>query len=431
MPIQSNLLIQHAMVVDPSQKLNGKMDIRIHDGRIAEIAPTLMAGEGEEVFDATGLTAVPGLVDVHVHFREPGDEEEETIASGCAAAAAGGYTSVACMPNTDPAMDSESHMTFVYLRAQKSGLCRVYPVGAVTKGREGKELAEMGSMVRGGAVAFSDDGTAIPNAGIARRAFEYAHMLDKPIMEHCEDKSLAGKGVMHEGPVSTRLGLPGIPAEAEEMIVSRDIMLSNLTGARVHLQHLSTAGSVELVRRAKAQGLPVTAEVTPHHLTLTDEDVCGYDPSFKMNPPLRTVKDIDALIAGLKDGTIDMIASDHAPHAQEEKEIEFSFAAFGALGLESTVGVILTHLYHTGKMTLEELVPALSTAGARLLGVDGGTLAVGGPADVTLLDLNRKWTIDVNQFKSKSRNCPFHGQECTGKVAGTILAGRIVYRDEK
>ena len=424
----AELLIQGAHVVDPSRQLNGVMDIRIRNGVFAEIAPGLAPLAGEEVFDAKGLTAVPGLVDVHVHFREPGDEEEETIASGCASAAAGGFTSVACMPNTEPAMDSESSMSFVYLQAQKSGLCRVYPVGAITKGRGGQELAEMGSMVRGGAVAFSDDGTAIPTAGLARRAFEYAKMLDRPIMEHCEDKSLAGKGVMHEGIVSTRLGLAGIPSEAEEVIVSRDIMLSRLTGARLHLQHISTIGSVELLRRAKAEGLPVTAEVTPHHLTLTHEDVRGYDPSFKMNPPLRTMADIRALVDGLRDGTIDMIASDHAPHAQEEKEVEFSYAAFGAIGLESTVGVILTRLIHGRELTMEQLVPAMTTAPAKLLGIDAGSMRPGAPGDVALLDIHRKWVIDATAFRSRSRNCPFHGMPCTGRTMATVLGGRVVYR---
>jgi dihydroorotase len=423
----SELLIKNGRVVDPSQELDKVVDIRVKDGKIAEVGEGL-SGE-EDVVDASGKIVIPGMVDVHVHFREPGDEEEETIASGSASAAAGGFTSVACMPNTEPAMDTESDMSFVFLQAQKAGLCNVYPIGAITKGREGKELSEMGSMVRGGAVAFSDDGTAVPTAGTLRRAMEYARMLDKPIMEHCEDLSLAGKGVMDEGLVSTQLGLPGIPAEAEEMIVSRDIMLADLTGARLHIQHVSTKGSVEQVRVAKKNGLKVTAEVTPHHLALTSEDVRGYDPSFKMNPPLRSEEHVRACIEGLKDGTIDMIASDHAPHTQGEKEVEFSFAAFGAIGLESTLAVILTKLVHTGEITLNELLPRFTTEPAKLIGIDEnkGHLRLGADADIAIFDINHEWTIDPADFKSKSRNCPFAGMKCRGKNMATILGGRVVY----
>lgn len=422
----ADLLIKNAFVLDPSQGLEGKSDIKIIDGKIAEIAPEINASD-IEVFDAKGLTAVPGLIDVHVHFREPGDEEEETIASGCASAVAGGFTSVACMPNTEPPMDSESSMSFVYLQAQKAGLCNVYPVGAITKERAGKELAEMGSMVRGGAVAFSDDGSSVPTAGVLRRAMEYSVMLNKPIMEHCEEPTLASKGVMHEGEVSTSLGLPGIPSEAEDMIVARDIMLAELTGARLHIQHVSTSGSVRQIKLAKENGLEVTAEVCPHHLFLTDENVKGYDSSFKMNPPLRPEKDRLACIEGLKNGTIDMVASDHAPHSKEEKAIEFSYAAFGAIGLESTVGVLLTNLVKPGLMSLKELLPRLTTAPAKLLGIDKGVLKKGFDADIALLDLDKKWIINPDEFASKSRNCPFAGMECTGRNVATVVAGKIVY----
>ncbi|MHC4872599.1 MAG: dihydroorotase [Planctomycetota bacterium] len=422
----SDLLIKNGTVLDPSEGLDGKSDIRIIDGKIAEIAPGLDGGK--EVIDAEGLTVVPGLIDVHVHFREPGDEGEETIASGCASAVAGGFTSVACMPNTDPAMDSESSVSFVYLQAEKAGLCNVYPVGAITKGRDGKELAEMGSMVRGGAVAFSDDGTSVTTAGVLRHAMEYSLMLDKPIMEHCEEPTLAGKGVMHEGEISTSLGLPGIPAEAEEMIVSRGIMLAKLTGARLHIQHVSTAGSIKLVKLAKEEGLKVTAEVCPHHLLLTDECVKGYNSYFKMNPPLRPESDRLACVEGLKDGTIDMVASDHAPHSEEEKAIEFSYAAFGAIGLESTVGVLLSGLVDKGVMTLKELLPRLTTAPAELLGIDRGSLKVGSSADLALLDLEQKWTIDPELFASKSRNCPFAGMECKGRNVITVVDGKVVYK---
>ncbi|MHC4885935.1 MAG: dihydroorotase [Planctomycetota bacterium] len=423
----ANLLIQNGTVIDPSQGLNDRVDLRVVEGRVAEIAPGLTPKEGEVCYDASGCTVVPGLVDAHVHFREPGNEEVETMASGAAAAAAGGFTSVACMPNTDPAMDNETSMSFVALRAQQAGLCNIYPVGAITKGRKGTELAEMGSMVRGGAVAFSDDGSAVPTAGVLRRAMEYANMLGRVVMEHCEDLSLAGRGVMHEGEISARLGLPGIPAEAEEMIVARDIMLANLTGARLHLQHLSTAGSVEQVRQAKARGLRVTAEVTPHHLFLTHEDVTGFDPSFKMNPPLRTHTDTAACLAGVRDGTIDMISSDHAPHATADKEVEFSAAAFGAIGLESTLGMVLTNIVHRGEMSLEDLLPRLTTAPAALIGIDRGTLKPGVVGDVTVVDVEATWTIDPDRFASKGRNCPFAGRECRGRPVATFLRGRQVY----
>jgi dihydroorotase len=286
----------------------------------------------------------------------------------------------------------------------------------------------MGSMVRGGAVAFTDDGSSVPSAGVLRRAMEYAGMLDRPILEHCEDPSLAGGGVMHEGVVSTRLGLTGIPAEAEEMIVARDIMLARLTGAHVHLQHISTAGSVELLREAKGNGVRVTAEATPHHLLLTHDDVEGYNPSFKMNPPLRSAEDVAACRAGLRDGVIDMIASDHAPHATEEKEVEFAIAAFGAIGLESTLGTVLTRLVREGELTLADMVRRLTVAPARLLGIERGTLARGAAGDLTVLDLDHEWTIDPAQFRSRSRNCPFAGMRCRGRAVATVLGGRVVYR---
>jgi dihydroorotase len=424
----ADLLIKNGTLLDPSQGLDATLDLRLRDGAVAEIGVDL-AGE-EEVLDAAGLTVVPGLIDAHVHFREPGDEEEEIIQSGAEAAVAGGFTAVACMPNTDPAMDSEAAMSFVYLQAQKAGLCHVYPVGAITKGRSGRELAEMGSMLRGGAVAFTDDGSAVPTAGVLRRAMEYARMLDRPLLEHCEDPSLAAHGVMHEGAVSTQLGLPGIPAEAEEIVVARDIMLARLTGCRLHLQHVSTAGSVEQLRRAKELGVPITAEVTPHHLLLTHEDVRGYDPSFKMNPPLRTAEDAAACRAALREGVIDILASDHAPHSAEEKAVDFSAAAFGAIGLESTVGVLLTELVHRDAIDLSTLISRMTIAPARLLGLERGTLAVGAPADVTLLDPSAEWTIDVGRFRSRSRNCPFAGRRCRGRAVATVVDGRVVFRLE-
>ncbi len=421
----SNLLIKNGTVIDPAEGIDGKLDIRISDGLISEIAQNLTGDE--EVFDAEGMTVIPGMIDVHVHFREPGNEGSETIATGCASAVAGGFTSVATMPNTYPTTDSEPAISFIRLQAQKAGLCNVYPVGAITKGRKGVELAEMGSMVRGGAVAFSDDGIAVESAGVLRHAMEYSAMLDKPIMEHCEEPTLAGKGVMHEGDVSTALGLPGIPAEAEEAIVSRDIMLAGLTGARLHIQHVSTTGSIDQIRFAKKQGLNVTAEVCPHHLLLTDDRVKGYNSFFKMNPPLRPERDRLSCVAALKDGTIDMVASDHAPHSAEAKQIEFSYAAFGAIGLESTIAVLLTELVDKEIMTLSELLPRLTTAPAALLGIDKGRLKVGGDADIAIIDLNHKWKIEPELFASKSKNCPFSGMECKGKNIATIVGGKVVY----
>ena len=427
-----DLLITNGRVVDPSQGVDALQDLAVVDGKIAFAgsaeAAAGRAGADAEVLDATGLTVVPGLIDMHVHLREPGTEEEETIASGAAAAVAGGFTSVACMPNTDPAIDSETAISFVIQEASRAGLARVFPVGAITAGRRGEALAEMAQMADAGAVAFSDDGAAVPTAGLLRQAMSYARMLGKPILEHCENPSLAHGGLMHEGAVSTSLGLPGIPAEAEEVVVARDVALARLTSSRLHVQHISTRGSVEIVRRAKAEGIQVTAEVTPHHLTLSHDAVRGYDPDFKVNPPLRSAEDVNACLEGLRDGTIDVIASDHAPHLAEEKEVEFQYAPFGMIGLETTVGVLLTHLVDAGLVGLSEILPALTTGPAAILGLELGSLRAGCAADLALLDLNAEWVVDPKQFKSKSANCPFRGQKLSGQVAATVVDGRVVYK---
>jgi dihydroorotase len=423
----SRLLISGGRVVDPARSVDGELDVVVEDGRIRAVAPGLdRDGDYERVIDARGLTVVPGLIDMHVHFREPGREADETIASGSAAAVRGGYTAVAVMPNTSPAIDDEASAEFQVLQGKRAGMAKVYPIGAVTKGRQGEALAEMAGLVRGGAVAFSDDGDPVNNPEVMRCALLYARMLDKVIIQHAEDPHLAKNGVMHGGLVSLTLGLPGKSAASEEVMVSRDITLAELTGARYHVAHLSTAGSVELVRQAKARGLPVTAEACPHHFTLTDEAVQTFDPNFKMNPPLRTKADVEAVVAGLLDGTIDAIASDHAPHSLEKKQVEFIHAPNGVIGIETMVPVSVTELLGKRGMGLARLVELLSTNPARILGLDAGTLAPGRPADVTLLDLETPWRIE-SDFRSNSSNCPFVGWEVRGRAVYTIVDGRVVY----
>jgi dihydroorotase len=368
---------------------------------------------------------VPGLIDMHVHFREPGHEEAETIATGALAAVAGGFTSVACMPNTTPALDNEAAAEYVFLQAERAGAANVYPIGAVTKGRLGAELAEIGQLARGGAVAFSDDGNPVQNAEIMRRGLEYAAMFGTPIIDHCEDCHLSAGGVMHEGLVSTTLGLPGWPGAAEDVMVARDILLAELTGGHVHIAHISTARAVELVRDGKARGVRVTAEVTPHHLTLTDERVRSFDPVFRMNPPLRTQTDVDACRAGLLDGTIDCVASDHAPHAPETKTRPFPEAPFGVIGLESTVPVMVTEFIATGRCDWPTLVDRLAVAPARILGLPKGTLSLGADADVTVIDPARRFVLDPTTFRSKSRNCPWGGQTLQGRVQATVVGGKV------
>ena len=401
------------------------MDVLIEDGKIARVEPKISGAD--EVIDCSGLVVTPGLVDMHVHLREPGNEEEETIASGSAAAAAGGFTAVACMPNTEPAIDSEAAAEFVFLQAQRAGKARVYPVGSITKGRKGEDLSEMAGLARAGAVAFSDDGETVRNAEVMRRGLLYARMFDRPIIAHCEDPDLAGPGVMNQGVVSMMLGLPGRSRASEEIIVHRDVTLAEITRSKLHIAHLSTAGSVEILRRARGRGLSTTGEVSPHHFALTEEAVRTYDSNCRMRPPLRTAADREALIEGLRDGTIGVIASDHAPHARERKEVEFAFAPDGVIGMETVVPIAVTELLEKGLLTLPELVRALSTAPAEILGIPSGSLREGRPADVTILDLESRWTIDADRFKSKSRNCPFHGWEVKGRAAWTIVGGKVVH----
>ncbi len=424
------MLIKGALVVDPAENLETRRDLLIDHGRIAAIEPPgAISGEGRRVIEAQGLVLTPGLIDMHVHLREPGEEYKETIETGTRAAVQGGFTAVACMPNTRPVNDTAAVTRFILEQAKAAGLARVYPVAAISMGSLGESLSEYGDQREAGAVAVSDDGRPVLNSMLMRRALEYARTFGLPVISHAEDLELRGAGVMHEGRVSLELGLKGIPAAAEEVMIFRDITLAALTGGRLHIAHVSTAGSVELIRRAKAAGLPVTAETAPHYFSLTDEAVYGYDTNAKVNPPLRPATDQAAVKAGLQDGALDAIASDHAPHTSLEKDLEFQAAAFGLIGLETSLGLSLK-LVHDGVLTLSQLVARMSRNPARILGVAGGSLAVGAPADLTLIDLNREWTVEMKTFASKSRNCPFQGWTLKGRSVMTIVGGSVVSREQ-
>jgi dihydroorotase len=419
------LLIRGGRVIDPSQGIDRVDDVLVENGAVAAVGGGHTA---EETIDATGLIVCPGLVDMHVHLREPGREEDETIATGARAAVAGGFTSIACIPNTEPPIDTQANVEFIHQRAARADACNVFVVACVSRNREGKELAEIGQLVEAGAVAFSDDGSPVADAELMRRAFEYCRMFDKPILAHEEVLELSRGGVMNEGLVSLVLGLPGMPAAAEDVMIGRDIALAEVTGGRLHVMHVSTAGGVALVRAAKARGARVTAEACPHHFTLTDESLRGFDSNFKMSPPLRTAADVEAIISGLIDGTIDCIATDHAPHAVEKKMLELDRAPFGILGLETAVGLAVTRLIVPGRIGWPRLIEAMSTLPARILGIDRGTLRPGAVADVTLIDADRTWQVDVEAFQSKSVNSPFHGWTLQGRAVATIVGGRVKYR---
>jgi dihydroorotase len=426
------ILIQGGRVIDPSQDLDGTLDVLIEDGAVAKIDGRIDTKDAE-VIDAAGLIVAPGLIDIHVHLREPGQEYKETVRTGTLAAAAGGFTGVACMANTEPVNDSRSVTEHILLEARRHGFARVHPIGAISKGQKGEELAEIGEMIRAGAVAVSDDGRPVMNAELMRRALLYAQHFDVAVIQHAEDLNLTGKGVMHEGEWSTRLGLPGIPGSAEDVMIARDIILTEDTGGRYHVAHLSTARSLDMVRRARSQGLRVTCEVAPHHLILTDEEVAksGFSTHTKMKPPLRSERDRQALVDGLADGTVDCIASDHAPHHPDEKDVEFNLAPFGILGLETTLSLCLDRLVHPGIIGLKRLVELLSTGPARVLGLPGGTLRPGSPADVTLFHPDEEVTIRAAAFRSKSRNTPFDGWKLRGRPAGTIVDGRRIVLPER
>jgi dihydroorotase len=402
------------------------MDLLIQDGKIAKVGKGLKGVNGTPVINASGKVVCPGLIDLHVHLREPGYEYKETVKSGTRAAAAGGFTAVCCMANTYPVNDNRSVTDYILAKAKTEGAVRVYPIGAVTRGLKGEELAELAELAEAGCVAFSDDGKSVTNARLLRYAMEYTLPFGTPIVSHAEDRHLSAEGVMHEGLVSTELGLKGIPSAAEEVMIARDLVLAELTTAHLHIAHLSTAGGVRLVRDAKARGVNVTAEVTPHHLLLTDEVIRSYDGNFKMSPPLRTKRDQEALLEALADGTIDAIATDHAPHALAEKEGEFDRSAFGVVGLETALAVLLDRLVRPGLLSLPTLIARLTSGPARALGLPGGSLAVGSVADLTVLDLDREWTIEPSRFLSKSRNSPFNGWSVKGKPWMTIVGGQVI-----
>ena len=422
----NDLLIAGGRVIDPSRGTDGIADLYLVNGKVEAVGRNIPVGEGVRRIEATGKIVAPGFIDVHVHFREPGQEHMETIATGAMAAAAGGFTGVCVMPNTDPVIDNQAAVGFVVRQAIRAGKARVYPIGCVSLGQRGLQLAEFGEMVAAGAVAVSDDGHAVASSQLMRTALEYAKVFGIPVADHCEDPTLAA-GVMHEGIVATRLGLKGIPAAAEEIMVARDLVLAELTGGHIHLCHISTRGSVDLIRRAKDMGLNVTAEATPHHFSLTHEWCEGYNTNAKMSPPLRELADVVAIREGLKDGTIDCVATDHAPHHYDAKQREFDEAPNGIIGLETAIGVAIRDLVDTGVLSFPELVTRMSTTPARIFKLPGGTLAVGAPADVVVFDPGRRWTVEARDLHSKSTNSPYLGQILVGQAELTTVGGRVVF----
>lgn len=423
----ATLTIKNGRVIDPANGVDEKSDVVLSGGSGGKVEKIGKVSKPDgRVIDASGCIVCPGLIDPQVHFREPGQEDKETIATGAAAAVNGGFTSVVCMANTSPAIDDDAMIEFVYERAAKANLCNVFPTGAVTKGRRGEELAEIALMAKAGAVAFTDDGDAIADTSVMAKALAYVKMTGRVLMQHCEDPALVTGGAMNAGAVSTRLGLPGRPAVAEELTILRDTQLNKRIGCRYHVQHLSTEGGLEIIRRARKEGQPVTTEVAAHHLLLTEDDCATYDTNYKMNPPLRTKRDIKALLEGVKDGVITVLATDHAPHTREEKELEFTAAPAGILGLDSTLPLYAKALIESGTIDWPRMIAMMTSAPAELCNLDGkGTLGVGADADVTIIDPDEKWTIDVNAFASKARNCPFDGWDVTGRAVATIVGGGV------
>jgi dihydroorotase len=428
--VVSRLLICNGRVIDPVQGIDQGMDVLLEDGCVAALDERVEAPSGTPTVDAAGLVVAPGFIDLHVHLGEPGFEYKETIETGCAAAVAGGFTAVCCMANTEPVNDDPAVTRFIRDKAAEVGLARVYPIGAVSRGLAGEELAEVGEMVRSGAVAISDDCHPVTSSLLMRRALEYARSFGISVASHAEDPDLVDGGLMHEGAVSTRIGLAGIPAAAEETMVARDLLLAEMTGGRLHLCHLSTAGSLALVREAKRGGSAVTCEVAVHHFALTDEDVAAanYDPNWKTNPPLRSAKDVEAVLQAISDGTVDAIVSNHAPHHTDEKELDFSQAPFGIVGLETAVSIAIDRLVHSKVITLDTLVRLLSSSPAEIFGLPGGKLTVGSPADLTVLDLRKRRSVVPQEFRSKGRNTPFAGSTFRGSPVMTIVGGEIVWR---
>ncbi len=427
------LLLAGGRIVDPSQGMDAVGDVVLRDGKVDHVGGTIdrgTLGDGIEVVDCGELVVSPGFVDVHCHLREPGREDVETIATGARAAAVGGFTAICAMPNTDPVTDNQAAVGFILRQGQLAAAARVHPIGAISVGQKGESLAEIGEMIGAGAVAVSDDGKPVVSAQLMRSALEYARTFGVPVADHCEEPTLAKGGAMNEGIVSARLGLKGIPSEAEEIMVIRDILLARRTGGHVHLCHMSTKGSVELIRWGKERGINVTAEVCPHHLSLTEASVEGYDTNAKMNPPLRTEADVEALREAVRDGTIDVVATDHAPHHYDEKEREFADAPNGIVGLETALAVVNTWLVETGIIDLPALVDKMAVAPARIFGLPGGTLRRGAEADVTVFDPGAEWVVDPSRFRSKGRNTPYAGRTLRGRAVCTVVAGTIVHRSE-
>ena len=424
----SALILKGGRVIDPAVQRDEICDVLIEDGIIRQVGKDLPAG-GAEVYDARGKIITPGFIDMHTHFREPGQEAKEDFSSGSRAGAAGGYTTIATMPNTRPVVDDAALVTSLIKRAEDAAVIHIHIIGAVTKNQEGKELAELGDMVEAGAVAFSDDGHYDPSAKVLLSAYDYLVPFDKAIINHEEDTSLVEDGAMNEGHRSAMLGIKGRPIVAEDIAVARDIMLAEYAGAHVHVAHISSGRAVQLVREAKVRGVRATTEVTPHHLTLTDECVDPRDSSTKVNPPLRTARDVEAMVAGLLDGTIEMIVTDHSPHAPEEKDREYIYAPSGFPGLETALGVLLTDLVHTGKVPLATLIERMTYGPARVFKLNAGTLGEGAPADVTVIDPELEWTVDVNKFYTRGRHSPFNGRQLKGKAVLTVVDGKIVMKD--
>jgi len=426
------LLIRGGRIIDPSQNMDEIANLLITEGKISHLGKEKTPPQsGYDVLEAQGLIVCPGFIDLHCHLRDPGYEEKETIASGTQAAARGGFTTVCCMPNTSPPLDNQPTVDYVKSKAEAEGVILVLPIGCITRGRRGEELAEMGELASSGVIGLSDDGSPVVNSRLMRQALDYSRAFGLPIIDHCEDMALTGGGQMNEGIISTKLGLQGIPAAAEEAALARDLALAELTGAKLHIAHVSTEGSMGLIRRAKEKGIRVSAEVTPHHLTLTEERVIGYDTNAKVNPPLRTIKDIEALIGGLNDNVIDIIATDHAPHTEADKLCEFALAEFGISGFETALGSLMS-LVHDGKLNLYTLIAKLTYEPAKILGDKYqklGTIALGSPADVTIFDPDKEWVVDTKDFASKGKNTPLNGSVLKGKVMATIFRGKLVCQD--